>query len=277
MPLPPQPSAVEPTQSVTTSGAAPGDAGSSLFNLISLDVVDSTNTVAKKLCAADALDRTLVWARRQTAGRGRHSRSWVSPPGNLYVSLILRPRVDMARATALTFVAAVAVGEAISAMLPPGAAVTCKWPNDVLVRGRKVAGILLESSATARGELDWVIVGIGVNVASHPDDGETIYPATSLAREGGEAASVDGLLEVLCRRLDHWCTRWTLEGFSVVREAWLARGHGLGQPIAVSLDGRRLSGIFSGLDGDGALIVECDGGTRRITAGDVFPAATTAR
>lgn len=272
--MPPSPQSLigEPVKAEPAANVA----ASSLFNLVPLDVVDSTNNVAKQLCAADALDRTLVWARRQTAGRGRHSRNWVSPLGNLYISLILRPEVDMAQATGLTFVAAVAVGEAVSSMLPPGTPVTCKWPNDVLVRGRKVAGILLECSTTARGGLDWVIVGIGVNVATHPDDSETIYPATALGREGGEGVSVDGLLDVLCRRLDDWCARWAREGFGVVRQAWLERCHGLGKPIDVSLDGERLHGIFRGLDGDGALILESHGLTRRVTAGDVFPGAASA-
>jgi BirA family biotin operon repressor/biotin-[acetyl-CoA-carboxylase] ligase len=242
------------------------------FKLIALDEADSTNTVAKRLCVADATDRTLVWARRQTAGRGRHQRAWISPPGNLYVSLILRPRVDARQATALTFVAAVAVAEAVATLLPAGVAITCKWPNDVLVEGRKIAGILLETATAADGAVEWVIIGIGINVASHPPASETIYPATSLAGGGAAGVTVETLLEVLCPRLEFWLRRWAGEGFAVVRAAWLARAHDLGRPIAITGNRLPVRGIFRGLDGDGALVLDDGGELRRMTVGDVLPA-----
>lgn len=242
------------------------------FKLIVLDEVDSTSTMAKRLCAADAEDRTLVWAVRQTAGRGRLSRTWISPAGNLYVSLILRPEADATRATGLTFAAAVAVAEAVEALLGGQAPVRCKWPNDVLVGGRKVAGILLESSTSAAGLLDWVVIGIGVNVASHPPDGETMYPATSLAAEGAAGVSVEQALNGLCRHLDLWLRRWAEEGFAAVRRAWLDRAYGLGAAIAVRAgDEAVLEGFFRGLDEDGALILDQAGVRRRVTAGDVLP------
>lgn len=242
------------------------------FKLIVLDEVDSTSTMAKRLCAADAEDRTLVWAVRQTAGRGRLSRTWISPAGNLYVSLILRPEADATRATGLTFAAAVAVAEAVEALLGGQAPVRCKWPNDVLVGGRKVAGILLESSTSAAGLLDWVVIGIGVNVASHPPDGETMYPATSLAAEGAAGVGVEQALNGLCRQLDLWLRRWAEEGFPAVRRAWLDRAYGLGAAIAVRAgDDAVLEGFFRGLDEDGALILDQAGVRRRVTAGDVLP------
>lgn len=255
-----------PVASVATNGIGPVP-----FNLIAYDEVDSTNTVARRLCAAEAADRTLVWARRQTAGRGRHRRTWISPAGNLYLSLILRPRVQAREATALTFVAAVAVADAIAALLPEGVVVSCKWPNDVLVGGCKIAGILLESATTADGGVDWVIVGIGVNVASHPPPAEIIYSATSLVAAGAGAVTPEAVLEALCRHLDHWLRVWAESGFSPLRDAWLARAHGLGLAIAVGTGSDAVRGTFRGLDDTGLLLVEADGVVHRIAAGDVLP------
>lgn len=249
------------------------------FQLIAYDEVDSTNTIAKRLCAAEASDRTLVWARRQTAGRGRLQRTWISPTGNLYLSLILRPQVAAREATALTFVAAVAVADAVAAVLSDEATdpapVRCKWPNDVLVGGRKIAGILLESATTAHGRLEWVIVGIGINVASHPPPSQTIYPATSLAAEGASAITLEAVLDTLCRCLDDRLRQWTDGGFAAVRTAWIAMAHDLGRAIAVDCGGAPVCGVFRGLDEDGALVIEGDDGVRRISAGDVLPKPKT--
>lgn len=252
--------------------AADGIAGP--FKLIALDEVDSTSTMAKRLCAADAEHGTLVWARQQTAGRGRLGRTWISPPGNLYVSLILRPDADAARATGLTFATAVAVAEAVEALLPGEAAVRCKWPNDVMVGDRKIAGILLESATTPGGLVEWVVIGIGLNVASHPPDSETMYPATSLREAGAAEVSVEEALPVLCRGLDRRLRCWVNEGFAPIRAAWLDRAHGLGAPVAIRCGEGTLRGVFRGLDQDGALILDQGGALSRVTAGDVMPGQT---
>lgn len=241
------------------------------FKLIAVDEADSTSTMAKRLCAAGAEDGTLVWALRQTAGRGRLSRTWISPHGNLYVSLILRPDIDATRATGLTFAAAVAVADAVATLLGGDAGVRCKWPNDVLASGRKIAGILLESETGAAGRLEWVVIGIGLNVASHPPDGETLYPATSLAAEGAGAVGVEQALSVLCGSLDHWLRRWAEGGFAPVRRAWIERAYDLGGPVAIRCGDDAVRGVFRGLDDDGALILDQGGAVRRITAGDVLP------
>src|SRR6185437_7137121 len=165
---------------------------------------------------------TLVLAREQSAGRGRRGRTWISPPGNLYCSLVLRPACAAPAAAQLGFAASLAVAEAVAHFLPSAVSVTCKWPNDVLVAGSKVAGILLQSRAGGSGALDWLVLGIGVNLASHP--GGTEYPATSLAAASAAEVTPKAMLPILAERLLAWYEAWRAPaGFAAVREAWLAR------------------------------------------------------
>ncbi len=243
------------------------------FDLIALDTVTSTNDEAMVLAAEGAAAGTLVWARTQTKGRGRRGRSWSSPEGNLYLSLILRPGRDATGAAELAFLAAIAIGEGIAPLIPASVAVGYKWPNDVLLNRRKVAGVLLETSLGPKGRLDWLVIGVGVNIAGFP--GGTDTPATSLVAEGAEGLDATRVLEGFCRSFLSWYERWQDDGFAVVRARWLARATGIGETIEVRLDGETLSGIFAGLDGAGALILRRTGeADRRISAGDVFfPAA----
>lgn len=236
--------------------------------LIALDSVGSTNDEACIRARDGAADGTVVWAREQTAGRGRRGRAWASPAGNLYTSTTFRPECRAAQAAQLSLVAAVALAEAVAAVLPPDTKVACKWPNDILVDGRKVAGILLESAGNDTA-VDWVVIGCGVNVASHPDD--TAYPATNLTSVAGAALSLETVLEHYLRHLFNWRERWQADGIAPVRAAWVARAAGLGEAITVRLPDRELHGRFRDLDADGALLLELpDGGQQRITAGDVF-------
>jgi len=240
--------------------------------LLALDATDSTNEEAKRLARAGAPDKTVVWARSQTGGKGRAGRAWVSPPGNLYVSLILRPEVPAMQAAELGFVAALALVQALDE-LAPGLDLAFKWPNDVLLAGRKLAGILIETESQAalgidRGP-DWLVLGIGVNVASAPAGTE--FPATSLAGECAATVTVEGLLSAFVGSFLDWMTAWRLRGFAALRAPWLARAWGGGQVITVRLPKATLRGTFVDLDADGALILGLDSGERRrITAGDVF-------
>lgn len=238
------------------------------FNVIALDAVDSTNEEAKRLAADGAPDGTLVWALEQTAGKGRCGRRWVSEKGNLYFSLLLRPDYSTNEATRLSFVTANSVADAITAALPRGTLVACKWPNDILVEGRKAAGLLLESASTSGEVPDWVVIGVGVNLAGHPQG--TDFPATSLAAEGAPEATPETMLNAICLRFLSWVATWRSLGFATVRQAWLARAHGLGEPVTADLGGETIEGIFHTLDADGALILRQNGDERRISAGDVF-------
>jgi BirA family biotin operon repressor/biotin-[acetyl-CoA-carboxylase] ligase len=243
------------------------------FRLVAFDTVGSTSEEANRLASDGAAEGTLVWARAQSAGRGRRGRSWSSPPGNLYLSLILRPNCRPAMASQLGFVTAVGLGEALDALLPPESErPRYKWPNDLLVGGRKISGILLDASTGADGRLDWLAVGIGVNIASFPS--ETSYGATSLHEAGAGAVSVEQVLEVFAV---HWLDRfeqWRREGFGPIREQWLARALALGDTVEVRLEREALSGRFVELGESGALILELPQGERRVVAaGDVcYPA-----
>ncbi len=255
--------------------ATPSDRGAEVrlppaYRLITLDSVESTNDEAIRLAEAGAEDGTLVWAREQTKGRGRQGRNFASPRGNLYLSLVLRPDCDIATAAQLSFVAALALGDGIGSVAPALLEITYKWPNDVLLNGRKVSGILLETRTTTGGEIDWLALGVGVNVASYPEDTE--FPATSLHFEGTPKTVTEvELLQAFSRHLLTWVNRWLDDGFAPVRQAWLSHAQGRGEVIQVRLPKETLSGTFVDLDETGALVLDLPGaGQRLITAGDVF-------
>jgi BirA family transcriptional regulator, biotin operon repressor / biotin---[acetyl-CoA-carboxylase] ligase len=239
------------------------------FVLCALDSVASTNDEAKRRAEEGAPGGLVVTAKEQVRGRGRYGRSWASPPGNLYASVLLRPDCPMARAAQLSLVAGLALADALEGIGPPGLDVKLKWPNDVLIGGAKVAGLLLEGAARPDGSAAWVIVGSGVNVASCPEG--TPYPATCLAGEGfGELAPLAVLRPYLFALADGR-KRWQRSGFEPVRKAWLERCMGLGGEIRLRLEGEEISGRFVDLSETGALLLEQAGGRlRTIAAGDVF-------
>jgi BirA family biotin operon repressor/biotin-[acetyl-CoA-carboxylase] ligase len=201
-------------------------------------------------------------ARRQTAGVGRRGRAWDGGEGNLTATLLLaldKPAAEMAQ---LAFVAGLAAWSAIAAYVP-AETVTLKWPNDVLVEGRKACGMLIESGGA------WAAVGIGINLASHPEGLER--PATSIAQPGVRPPSADEALAVLSQAFDEQLALWLERGFAPIREAWLERAGGMGGPCTARLERESVTGIAEGLDADGALLLRLPGGElRRITAGDVF-------
>jgi BirA family biotin operon repressor/biotin-[acetyl-CoA-carboxylase] ligase len=240
------------------------------FRLHRYETLGSTNDEAKALARAGARQGTLVWASEQTAGRGRRGRTWLSPPGNLYLSLVLRPDGAPARAAQLGFVAALGLGDALAALAGPALKLRYKWPNDILAKGKKLSGILLESETATSDRVDFVVVGIGVNIIAAPEDVE--FPATSLAAEGAATVTPPVLLGSFARHFDIWARRWRVEGFAPVRTAWLARASGLGEPVRVRLERSTLCGRFLDLDDDGALLLEGEEGRRRVAAGEVFPA-----
>jgi BirA family biotin operon repressor/biotin-[acetyl-CoA-carboxylase] ligase len=233
------------------------------WTLVALQSVGSTNDEATRLAEEGASEGTVVWAREQTGGRGRRGRVWSSPPGNLYSSTILRPDCPAARAAELGFVAALAVSD----MVPAGRGVRVKWPNDVLVDGGKVAGILPESSIRAGGKAEHVVMGIGVNVGFAPNLPEMRYPGAALG--GTVEAALESLSAAMARRL----AQWRREGFEAVRAEWLANAGPLGLEVDVKLGDELVRGRFAGMDREGALLLDTAAGPRRIVAGELLARA----
>lgn len=239
------------------------------FRHIALDDVDSTNTVCFEHARSGDPGRLWVTARRQLGGRGRRGRAWVSEPGNLYASLLLVDPAPRGALASLPLVVALALHRAIAAEMPfAGDRIRIKWPNDVLVDGLKVSGILIEAESVGDGR-NAVVIGCGVNIAHKPDN--PLYPATSLS-EAGASTSPDALFARLMVELAHALDVWREgEGIDDIVSAWKALVHGIGQPITVNLPDRSLSGIFAGIESDGLLTLRLDGGeTLRIASGDVF-------
>jgi BirA family biotin operon repressor/biotin-[acetyl-CoA-carboxylase] ligase len=230
--------------------------------------IGSTNDEARRLAEAGAPAGQVVLAAEQTAGRGRAGRTWTSPPGNLYVSVLLRPGRDLATFGQLSLIASLALAEAVAGLTATPSAVSLKWPNDVLLKGDKIAGILLESGGDGGSGGRFVIIGSGVNLVSAPED--TPYPATSLAREGITGVTPERLLASYLEALERWRALWEQAGFAEIRAAWLARAANLHGPIRLRLPGEETAGRFADLTPGGALILELQDGSRReIAAGDV--------
>jgi BirA family biotin operon repressor/biotin-[acetyl-CoA-carboxylase] ligase len=223
--------------------------------------LDSTNEEARRLAEAGEAGPLWIMAARQTAGRGRRGRAWDMAEGNLAATLLLRPEASQAVIGQLSFAAALAAAETVQ-HLAPKAAITVKWPNDVLAEGGKIAGILLEGGA------GWLAIGIGVNLAHHPQG--TAFPATSLPQLGIAPPSCDQALTLLAARFAHWYGAWMESGFETLRAAWLKRASGLGEPITARLPHETRAGVFEGIDASGALLLREGTGTRAIAAGEVF-------
>jgi BirA family transcriptional regulator, biotin operon repressor / biotin---[acetyl-CoA-carboxylase] ligase len=236
--------------------------------LVYLAETGSTNTLALDLAQKGAKDGTVVIAETQTGGKGRLGRTWVSPRGNLYLSVILRPAVPVHKAPLITLMGAVAVAAVVREHLEVPAGI--KWPNDVLVSGKKVAGLLTEMSAEP-DRIRHIVLGIGVNVNMDarelpPDVRRT---ATTLAAESGAPLDRTAFVQELLAGLDHWYQRF-LKNETDVLKAWEGLNITLGNRVTVSGTGKRLEGLARSVDAEGRLILELDDGTRLpVAAGDV--------
>nr|WP_294526625.1 biotin--[acetyl-CoA-carboxylase] ligase [uncultured Rhodopila sp.] len=231
-----------------------------LFSVTHHKIIGSTNDEARRLAAEGAPHGTVVHADEQSSGRGRLTHTWVSPPGNLYISILLRTGEPAFRTAELSFVTALAVADTVDTLLPPQTRATLKWPNDVLVTGAKIAGILLEQVDEA------TIIGIGLNVLQAPTN--IPYKATTIVASGG-IASVEGARDILLDRLARHVEAWSREGFAPIRDQWLKRSYPVGAAIRANSGGKPVTGAFAGMDADGALLLDTPSGRLRIVAGDV--------
>jgi len=228
--------------------------------------LDSTNEEARRLASGGETGPVWILAERQTAGRGRRGRAWIAPPGNLSATLLLSPGKPAAEIAQLSFVAALATADMIASC---GADAKVKWPNDVLVDGQKIAGILLESASQGGADPAWLAIGIGVNLKAYPPDTE--FPATSLLNLGLPAPKPQDALSRLAASFAKWYEVWKADGFAPIRDAWLARAAGLGSRIRARLSHGETIGVFEGIDANGALLLrEGQDRLRTIAAGEVF-------
>lgn len=236
---------------------------------ITLDSCDSTNDEAARLAMFGAAHGTIVTADTQLTGRGRLGRRWFSPPGeNLYLSCVLRPALEPMHAPPITLAAGVAVADAVAAFAVQS---RLKWPNDVLCRGKKLAGILTEMS-TQSGRISHVILGIGVNLATRAFPDDLADSATSLAREGIEVGR-DAFLAKLLPILEIWLDRYFAGGISAIADAWMERAaltSGVTH-VTVATAESTIVGRALGLDDQGALrVVDERGQLHHILTGDVM-------
>jgi BirA family biotin operon repressor/biotin-[acetyl-CoA-carboxylase] ligase len=265
------------------------------YRLVSFDSIGSTNTEAMARLKAGDAGKLWVFSPEQTAGRGRRGRIWTSVRGNMAASLALVVDVPAAQAAALGFVAGLALGSALHYVMPDNSGgadlgeadfhawsgtrigrLALKWPNDVMLDGRKLAGILLEAEPLASGNLG-VVIGMGVNVIAAPTG--VPYPVASLRGVGIEV-DAETLLARLIQAWPDLYEIWTVPGgFARIRDRWLTMAQGLGARASVTVGGRVVSGTFETIDADGRLILMDDEGVRHaIAAGDVhFGVAASAR
>ncbi|MEM3668729.1 MAG: biotin--[acetyl-CoA-carboxylase] ligase [Candidatus Bathyarchaeia archaeon] len=234
-------------------------------------VVGSTNELAKELAVLGAPEGTVAIAQTQTAGRGRLSRVWFSPEGGLWFSVVLKPKLKAAEAVRLVFVAGLAVADVLRELY--GLKVETKWPNDVLVGGRKICGVLAEMS-TLGEKVNFAVLGIGVNANF---DVRKVFPeelwesATSLMNELGRKVKLEELFRALLERLDCVYEQFLKEGFNPVLERWKSYAGFLGKQVVVAGETEKLRGLALDVDSEGALVLKLEDGTiRRVFVGDVF-------
>ncbi|HSP20358.1 MAG TPA: biotin--[acetyl-CoA-carboxylase] ligase [Myxococcaceae bacterium] len=242
-----------------------GDLGRTVH---AFDSLPSTSELAFRLAAEGAEHGELILAETQTAGRGRRGRSWASPPGkNLYASLVLRPELPPQRAPELTLLAAVAVAEALRG---EGVEASIKWPNDLQVGGKKIAGILTELSAES-DQVHFVVLGIGVNLNAEPSDfpPDVSRLATSVLRVLGRRVDRAAFVARLLKLLEQWLAIHETDGFGPVRARWRALSSTLGLEVLVKSERRELRGVAEDIDTDGALLLRTEDGMERVLAGEV--------
>ncbi|MGK7866796.1 biotin--[acetyl-CoA-carboxylase] ligase [Falsiroseomonas sp. E2-1-a20] len=219
----------------------------------------STSDLLLRLAAAGEPEGLAVLARRQTGGRGRDGRRWESPAGNMYLSVLLRPAGPAREAGQWSLLAAVALADALAGFAPDPTAIALKWPNDVLLDEAKLAGLICESAADAEGRMEWLVIGLGANLAVAPalEDRAT----TCLGAVPPEDVAV-----ALLAALDRWRRAWLVEGFGAIRTAWMARGPKLDAHLAIR---GSIAGRYAGLAEDGSLLLATGGRVHAIASGEI--------
>jgi len=240
------------------------------YNLLLFDKIDSTNSEALRLACASVKGNFIILTNEQTAGRGQRGKEWQSLPGNLHFSILIDNGDDRKRAPQISFIAANAMYDTVAffaKIKEVSLEVTLKWPNDVLINGKKFAGILLESINIAN--VNYVAVGVGANLASYPDDIE--YEVTSLKSEKIILTESDNFLNIFMNRFDALLTQWRIDNnFERTRLDWMQNAHNLDKIITIDDGVDRVSGVFKEIDFDGSIRLELPGGQfRNFVSGEV--------
>lgn len=239
------------------------------YHLLAFDTLDSTNEEAKRLAKGGGSHGAVIWAKKQTAGRGRMGREWVSEGGNLFLTVLLAPDKPLEELSQLSFVASLALVEALIPVFEKEHKLTCKWPNDVLLDNKKLAGILLESFKTEGCDKTWVAVGVGVNIDNFPTD--VHYPATCLTDAGVELISAKIVLSRFIHHFIEDYNTWHNKGFATIRKRWLAHASGVGKSIEARLPDKTIAGNMEGIDPTGCLLMkDAKGKKHTVHAADIF-------
>lgn len=238
-----------------------------MTNFLYFNTLTSTIDEARTQVLRGAKDETVIVAYRQIKGRGRRGRTWEDLPGNLYMTYITYLDCPLLRALQLSFVTCVAVGEYLRAQMPPGPVLTYKWPNDVLLNGRKVGGLLLESFPVPEKKETAYLLSCGLNLVTQPQ--EVRYPTTSLQNEN-IYLSLEETLHGITASLSSYITLWKEQGFSPIYDLWMKYAAGVDQKISFDLQGILQTGIFKGIDREGALLLRTSEGLKKFSAGDVL-------
>lgn len=234
----------------------------------------STNSLATEAGAAGFSGPTWFVAGHQTAGRGRRGREWHSGSGNLYCSLLTRLPCRISDLATLPYVVSLAVRDCFAGLGCDADSIQCKWPNDVLIHARKCSGILIESSAGYDQMVDFVVIGIGLNLVSCPEN--TTFPATSLKTELGKALAPSSAFKALAALLQNRLENWDPHNVGPIIEEWRQVSWGMGQRREIRTVDESFFATLEDLDGKGGLVLTLDDGTKRkLYAGDVFEGPKT--
>jgi BirA family biotin operon repressor/biotin-[acetyl-CoA-carboxylase] ligase len=254
-----------------TSGALAVPAEGVLgYRLERVETIGSTSDACIERAKVGEADGLAILARVQTKARGSRGRDWSAPLGNLMLSVLLRPRdaVERAGAGQWALLAGLALVEALAEFDVAPACLTLKWPNDVLRDEAKLAGVLIDAAMTTDGTLDWLVIGVGANLAvAPPVEGRRV---ATLAGHGGTPPTADAVAARFLDRVGYWRDRLGEGGFAPIRAAWLDHAHPIGTPVTIRQGDHARAGAFAGLSPDGALLLLADGETHAISTGDVL-------
>ena len=240
----------------------------SKYHLIELDNIDSTNSEAKRIAASGTAEASVIWAHKQTAGRGRYGRVWESGSGNLYMSILIPLACPLAQAAELSFITGLATYEVVNSLVKGNDTqipISLKWPNDIFIGDNKIGGILLES--ITHENQTWIIIGLGLNLEHSP---EGIGNASSLIDHGMNLSSQNAL-DLIMESFERYHNMWKIYGFSNIRKLWLEKAYRIGQKVTVGDINNQVTGIFESLDEYGAIQLKLE--SRKIytlSTGEMF-------